>query len=87
MDVGPAIGALRRRLQDMARSEMARQRNRLGSLTQEQETAIEKLLISTVNKLSHPLMDRMRRSYDDGDVDDLQAWREIFDLDDSPPDQ
>ena len=85
MDIGPTIGALRRRLQDIARSEMTRQRNRLGALTPEQESAIEKLLITTVNKISHPLMDRMRRSYDAGDEDNLQAWREIFDLEDSPP--
>ncbi len=87
MDIGPTIGALRRRLQDIARAELARQRNRLGPLTPEQESAIEKLLISTVNKVSHPLMDRMRRSYDAGDADDLQAWREILDLEDSPPNQ
>lgn len=85
MDIGPAIGAVRRKLQGIARSEMARQRGRLGALSPEQESAIEKLLITTVNKISHPLMDRMRRAYDAGDEDDLQAWRDIFELEDSPP--
>lgn len=85
MDIGPTIGALRRRLQDIARSEMTRHRNRLGTLSPEQESAIEKLLITTVNKISHPLMDRMRRSYEAGDQDNLQALREMFDQEDPPP--
>jgi glutamyl-tRNA reductase len=78
MDVGPSIGALRRRLQDIARSELVRQRNRLGTLTPEQESAIEAMLISTVNKISHPLMSRMRRSYDASDADSIEAWQDIF---------
>src|SRR6185369_1998314 len=49
MDVGPTIGALRQKLQDMARIELQRQRRRLGQLTPDQETAIEQLLIATVN--------------------------------------
>lgn len=78
MDIGPSIGALRRRLHDMARSELVRQRNRLGTLTPEQESAIEAMLISTVNKISHPLMSRMRRSYDASDADSIQDWQDIF---------
>jgi glutamyl-tRNA reductase len=64
MDVGPSIGALREKLQEVARSEMARQRKRLGALTKEQETAIESLLMSTVNKISHPILNQMRRFYE-----------------------
>lgn len=82
MEIGPSIGALRQRLQDIARSEMARQRNRLGTLTPEQESAVEALLLSTVNKISHPLISRMRRSYDASDSDSIQAWRDVFDLED-----
>jgi glutamyl-tRNA reductase len=82
MEIGPSIGALRQRLQDIARSEMARQRNRLGTLTPEQESAVEALLLSTVNKISHPLISRMRRSYDVSDSDSIQAWRDEFDLED-----
>ena len=80
LDIGPTLGALRKKLQDVARQELERQRNRLGQLTPEQERAIEALLISTVNKISHPLIDRLRRSYDTGEEDDLQAWRDIFGL-------
>lgn len=82
MEIGPSIGALRQKMQDVARAELTRQRSRLGSLTPEQEKAIESLLVSTVNKISHPLMSRMRHSYNSGDLESLQAWREIFDLED-----
>ena len=79
MDIGPSIGALRERFQEIARSEMARQRNRLGSLTPEQETAIEALLVSAVNKVSHPLLNRMRSSFDAGKFEANQTWNDIFD--------
>jgi glutamyl-tRNA reductase len=80
LDIGPALGALRQKMQEVARAEFERQRSRLGQLTPEQERAIEALLISTVNKISHPVMDRMRRSYRTGDEENLQAWRDIFGL-------
>jgi glutamyl-tRNA reductase len=80
LDIGPTIGALRQKMQDMAREELERHRNRLGPLTPEQEKAVEALLISTVNKISHPVMHRLKRSYDTGSEENIQAWREIFGL-------
>ena len=80
LDIGPTIGALRNKLQDIAKNELSRQRNRLGPLTAEQETAIEALLVSTVNKISHPLLSHMRRSYGASDAETIQAWRDIFGL-------
>jgi len=80
LDIGPTIGALRNKLHDIARLEMARQRNRLGPLTAEQEKAVEALLVSTVNKISHPLLSHMRRSSDASDAETIQAWRDIFGL-------
>ena len=80
LDIGPTIGALRNKLQDIAKSELTRQRNRLGPLTAEQEAAVEALLVSTVNKISHPLLTHMRRSYDASDAETIQAWRDIFGL-------
>jgi glutamyl-tRNA reductase len=80
LDIGPTVGALRQKLQDIARDQLKRQRGRLGQLTPEQEQAIEALLLSTVNKISHPLIHRMRRSYDSGDDENIRAWREIFGL-------
>jgi glutamyl-tRNA reductase len=78
LDIGPTLGALREKLQEIARSEMTRQRQRLGQLTPEQERAIESLLMSTVNKISHPIIYRLKSSYDAGETDDVQAWRDIF---------
>ena len=80
MDIGPTIGALRQKLQAMAKAEMERQRKRLGPLTAEQEAAIEALLMSTVNKISHPVLNQMRRSYETSDADTVQALRDIFGL-------
>jgi glutamyl-tRNA reductase len=60
MDWEPTLGAIRRR-QDIARAEFRKQRKRLGVLSAEQETAIEALLMSTVNKISHRLVAQMRR--------------------------
>ena len=84
LDIGPTLGALRHKLQDIARSELDRQRNRLGHLSAEQEKAVEALLMATVNKISHPLLNQVRRSYSAGksDNDSIQAWREMFGLED-----
>ena len=72
MDVGPSIGALRQKLQDVARTEMTRHRKRLGPLTKDQEAAIESLLMSTVNKISHPILNQMRRFYETSEADSTQ---------------
>ena len=81
MDVGPSIGALREKFQDVARAELARQRKRLGPLTKEQEAAVESLLMSTVNKISHPILNQMRRFYGANDSDVPPSPADMFDLD------
>jgi glutamyl-tRNA reductase len=80
MDAGPTIGAMREKMQEVARSEMARQRKKLGVLTKEQETAIEALLVSTVNKISHPILNQMRRFYETTDSDPIQPDDDLFKL-------
>jgi glutamyl-tRNA reductase len=80
MDVGPLIGALQQKLQVIAQSELKKYRNRFGQLTPEQERAIEQMLYSTLNKLSHPIITRMRRSADSGDTQDIELLRETFGL-------
>jgi glutamyl-tRNA reductase len=82
LDLGPTVAAVRERLHDIAREEFKRQRTRLGVLTPEQEKAIESLLASTVNKIAHPVITRLRRAHDAGNEDDLRAWRDSFKLDD-----
>mgnify|MGYP003292678519 CR=1 FL=1 len=54
---------------------------RLGGLG-EREDAIEALLLSTVNKISHPVLSQMRQSFDAGDAETIQSWRDIFGLED-----
>ncbi|HEY0099814.1 MAG TPA: glutamyl-tRNA reductase [Pyrinomonadaceae bacterium] len=80
LDLGPTVAALRQKLEEIARNELARQRGRLGELTPEQERAVEALLISTVNKISHPIINRLRRSHDTGEEENLKAWRNTFGL-------
>jgi glutamyl-tRNA reductase len=80
MDFGPSIGAMQQNMQDIAREELARQRKRLGPLTQEQEAAIEVLLMSTVKKISHPLLNQMRRFYETSEPDISQAPQDPFGL-------
>jgi glutamyl-tRNA reductase len=80
LDIGPTVGALKEKLRDIAREEFRRQRSRLGDLTPEQEQAIEAMLMSAVNKISHPVINRMRRSYDSGEDTEVQAWRDSFGL-------
>jgi glutamyl-tRNA reductase len=80
MDVGPSIGAMREQFQDVARAELARQRKRLGPLSKDQETAIESLLMSIVNKISHPVMNQMRRLYETDEPDSEQNPQDPFGL-------
>ena len=81
LDLGPTVGALKEKLQGLAAEEFRRQRARLGDLTPEQERAVERLLSSAVNKISHPLIQRMRRSFDTGDEGNVRAWLDSFGLD------
>src|ERR1051325_4302842 len=78
MDVGPTIGALREKLQDVARTELQRQRKRLGPLTPDQEAAVEQLLMATVNKISHPVLNQMRRLYETSDAETMQELNDSF---------
>jgi glutamyl-tRNA reductase len=81
LDLGPTVAALRERLHEIAREEFKRQRPRLGALTDEQEKAVESLLASTVNKIAHPVITRLRRSHETGQDENVQAWRDSFKLD------
>jgi len=47
-------------LQDIARKELTRRRQRLGQLTPEQEEAIESLLMSTVSSISDPILRQLQ---------------------------
>jgi glutamyl-tRNA reductase len=66
-------------MQDVALAELARQRKRLGPLTKDQEAAIESLLMSTVKKISHPLLSQMRRFYESSETDAADIQKEFED--------
>src|SRR5215218_539758 len=80
LDFGPSIGALKQNMQDVARAELAKQRKRLGVLTKDQEEAIEALLMSTVNKISHPIISQMRRFYETGEPETTEISKDPFGL-------
>jgi glutamyl-tRNA reductase len=61
LKLAPAIGRLQERMQEIAREELARQRKHLGPLSPEQEGALEALILSTIKKISHPIIMQMRR--------------------------
>ena len=76
MDIGPSIGALRQNMQDVARAELARQRKRLGQLTRKiRKPRSKSLLMSTVNKISHPILNQMRRFYETSESRDCRPER------------
>jgi glutamyl-tRNA reductase len=80
LDFGPSIGALKQNMQNIAREELTRQRKRLGPLTQEQEAAIESLLMSTVNKLSHPILNQMRCFYETSEPEPMELPKDPLGL-------
>ena len=47
-------------------------------LTKDQEVAIESLLMSTVNKISHPIISQMRRFYETGESDPAELPKDPF---------
>jgi glutamyl-tRNA reductase len=80
LDLGPTIASLKGRLQDIAGEELRRHRARLGPLSPEQERAVERMLASAVNKISHPLIQRLRQAFEVGDEESVRAWRDCFRL-------
>jgi glutamyl-tRNA reductase len=65
MNIGDRLGLLREKMQGTAAAELAKHRPRLGNLTEEQENAVQNLLLSTVNKISHPILYGLRRSHEE----------------------
>jgi len=49
------------KLSRVALAELARQRRRLGTMTAEQEQALEDLLLTTIQKVSEPIIEVARR--------------------------
>ncbi|MGH9913980.1 MAG: hypothetical protein ACRD63_01685, partial [Pyrinomonadaceae bacterium] len=83
LNIGPTVGALRQRIQSIIESEFTHYRGRLGPLTPEQEKIIELMLDSIVNKVAHPVIRHLRRSYETGEIENMQAWLNIFGIEDT----
>jgi hypothetical protein len=77
-EIAIAESALRQRLEAIARQEMLRRRARLGLITQEQERALEHLLVSTVERISSPIVERARLCYTSGEIEKAHRWCSIF---------
>lgn len=82
LDIGPAVVEVKELLAQIVIGEFKRNRKRLGVLSQEQETAIEEVLIpSLVNKLSHPMIVHLRNASREGKptqmVDELRRMIRI----------
>jgi glutamyl-tRNA reductase len=82
IDLGPTIASLKGRLHDIAGEEFRRRRAGLGGLSAEQERAVERMLASAVNKVSHPLIQCLRLSLEAGDEEAVRVWRDCFRLED-----
>jgi glutamyl-tRNA reductase len=78
LDIGETLGSLRTKMQEMARAEFGKNRAKLGVLTIEQELAMEKLLISTVNKISHPVLYGLRHTEERGATEFVKILGELL---------
>ena len=61
-EAGKRLGLIRDKMQQTAKQEFSKQRYGLGDLSPEQEQAVERLLISAVNKIADPILYGLRKS-------------------------
>jgi len=73
VSAAPAIVALQRRAEEIRLAEIERLHNRLGSLTAEQQAAVEALTRGLVNKFLHPPMQALKQAAREGDSARLDA--------------
>lgn len=86
LEINPTIVALRRLCEDIREAELEKCRRLLGSLTKEQEEAIESMTKAIVNKLLHnPISTLKQFAYaqaKDENLDYTSALRDLFNLKD-----
>ena len=82
-EVAPTIVSLQEQLEQIRNGEIERVRRKLGSLTPEQEAALESLTRGIVNKIAHGPISELRRhaGLPDG-VQIIDAIRQVFHLKD-----
>jgi glutamyl-tRNA reductase len=83
LDIGPSVVEVKGLISQLALAEFKRSRKRLGSLTAEQELAIQEVLIpALVNKLSHPVIVHLRHAARSGEQAEVLAdLRKLIRLD------
>ncbi len=83
LQVVPTIVSLQRHLEDIRRAELARARHSLGSLTPQQEKALEALTRSLINKILHTPFTKLKQAASRPDRSEfLEVVRTIFHLED-----
>jgi glutamyl-tRNA reductase len=74
LDVVPLLTELRQRGEEIRRHEIDKARSRLGSLTPDQERAIDGLTSSIVNKMLHPPTVHLKKIASNGDAHEHVAF-------------
>jgi glutamyl-tRNA reductase len=81
LDVTPTIVRLREHWENVRLEELAKNRKRLGDLSREQETALENLTQSLLNKMLHgPISELKRVSHQPADGTALDVIKRMFGL-------
>jgi hypothetical protein len=75
LDAVPTILALQERMEQIRQDEIQRIRTKLGPLSAEQQSAIENLTRSIVNKILHPPISALKAA---GGSDELTATAELL---------
>jgi glutamyl-tRNA reductase len=79
--VAPTIVSLQEQLEQIRRAEIERLRGKLGSLTPQQQEALEALTRGIVNKIAHgPISELRRRAGDPEGIHVIDAIRRVFHL-------
>ncbi len=80
-EVAPTIVSLQEQLEQMRRAEVARLRGKLGTLTPEQEEAIEALTRGLIAKIAHgPISELRRQAAEPEGVQVIESIRKLFRL-------
>jgi len=81
----PTIVSLQDQFETIRQAELDRMRGRLGTLTPEQESAIEALTRGIVNKLLHTPIHSLKSAASGAEITTLvDTFRKIFDLEENP---
>ncbi len=78
VNVAPAIVALQRHAEEIRQSEIRRMHARLGTLTPEQQAAVEALTRGLVNKFLHPPMQALKQAAREGDSVRLDTLCDVW---------